>query len=59
MSPVDMFSVVTEKGSYAVGYIVDGWTIEIVLQAKAPNELMMKVQNIIGDICSVTFVERS
>lgn len=59
MPPVNLFDSVTEKGSYTVGYIVDGWTKELVFQAKSPNELMMKTQNELGDISNVTFVERS
>ena len=58
MSPLSMFQVVTEKSNYVVGYIADGWTRELVLPAKTPRELMMRVQNAIGDILSVTFIER-
>ena len=50
--------MVTEKSNYVVGYIADGWTRELVLPAKTPRELMMRVQNAIGDILSVTFIER-
>lgn len=59
MSPVEMFNMaVTEKGSYIVGYLVDGFTKEILIRAKCPGEAMMKTQNILGGICRVTFVER-
>lgn len=59
MSPVELFNNVTEKGSYIVGYIVDGWTRELNINAKCPSEAMMIVQNICGSICGVTFVERA
>jgi len=58
MSPVELFNTVTEKGSYIVGYIIDGWTKEINIIAKCPSEAMMRVQNMIGDICNVTFIEK-
>ena len=58
MSPVELFNIITEKGSYIIGYLADGWTKEIIIRARCPNEAMIKVQNIIGDICNVTFVER-
>ncbi len=58
MSPVNLFQCVTEKGSYVVGYLLDGWTKELTIQAKTPAELMMRVQNAIGDISPVTYVEQ-
>ena len=58
MSPVDLFNNVTEKGSYIIGYLVDGWTKEISITARCPSEAMMVTQNIIGEICNVTFIER-
>ena len=57
MSPVNLFQCVTEKGSYIVGYLLDGWTKELIIQAKTPTELMMRVQNAIGSIIPVTYVE--
>lgn len=58
MPPVELFNAVTEKGIYIVSYLVDGWTSRIDVEARCPSEAMMIVQNMIGDICSVTFVER-
>lgn len=58
MSPVEMFNAVTEKGSYIVGYLFDGWTREMSIIARSPSEAMMTVQNLLGSICNVTFVER-
>lgn len=58
MSPANLFQIVTEKGSYLVGYIEDGWAKELVFQAKTPSELMMRVQNMLGFISSVTYVEK-
>lgn len=58
MSPANLFQAVTEKGSYVVGYIADGWTRELTLSARTPRELMMRVQSAIGDILSVTYIER-
>lgn len=58
MSPVELFNVVTEKGSYIIGYLADGWTKEITVIARSPMEAMMKTQNIIKTIHNVTFVER-
>lgn len=58
MSPANLFQAVTEKGSYVVGYIADGWTRELTLSAKTPRKLMMRVQSAIGDILSVTYIER-
>lgn len=59
MSPIDLFKIVTEKGSYIVGYLVDGWTRELTIQAKCPSEAMIKVQNLLGSICNITFIERN
>ena len=59
MSPIDFFKIVTEKGSYIIGYLVDGWTKEIRLEARSPGEAMIRTQNILGNITSVTYVERS
>ena len=58
MSPVDLFNVVTEQGSYRVGYLADGWTHEIEIKARCPAEAMVRVQNVLGGIWSVTFVEK-
>lgn len=58
MSPIDMFSVVTEFGIYVIGYISDGWTREIRCSARSPDEAMMITQNVIGDICCVVYVEK-
>ncbi len=58
MSPVEMFETVTEKGKYVIGYIVDGWTRQLAVEAARPVEAMVKVQNVIGSICAVTYVER-
>ena len=58
MSPIEIFKCITEKGSYKVGYLIDGGTREINIEAKCPSEGMMKVQTIIGSICCVTFIER-
>lgn len=58
MSPVDMFDAVTEKGSYIVSYITDGWTKEIMISASNPSEAMIIVQNKLGSICNVTYIER-
>lgn len=59
MSPIELFKNVTEKGSYTIGYIIDGWTKTFTVQAKSATEAMMVAQNVIGSICNVTFVERS
>ena len=58
MSPIDMFKVITEKGSYLIGYLVDGWTRELNITARSPSEAMTKTQNAIGSILNVTYVER-
>ena len=58
MYPVVLFDVVTEKGRYLVSYLNDGWTQEIMIEARTPGEAMLKVQNQLGSICDVTFVER-
>lgn len=59
MSVIELFSSVTEKGRYTVGYLVDGWTKEILVESSSPSEAMMVTQNILGNICDVTYVERS
>ena len=56
---VEMFSAVTENGDYVISYLQDGWTREMTIQAKSPGEAMVIVQNRLGSICPVTFVERS
>ena len=58
MSPMEYFNVVTEYSAYAVGYITDGWTKELNIKARSPDEAMMETQNAIGDICNITYVER-
>lgn len=58
MSPVELFKAVTEKGSYIIGYLVDGWTKEIQLEARSPDEAMLLTQNQIGNITNVVYVER-
>lgn len=58
MSPIDMFKVITEKGSYLIGYLCDGWTKELNITARSPREAMIKVQDMIGNIGKVTFIER-
>ena len=58
-SPVELFKAVTGKGAYRIGYLVDGGTREIRLEARSPEEAEMKVQNVFGSICGVTFVERT
>lgn len=58
MSPLEYFKIVTEKGSYLIGYLVDGWTKEICLEVGSPSEAMMITQNMMGDIINVTYVER-
>lgn len=59
MGTVGLFEVVKEKGNYLISYLTDGWTKEIEVEARSPSEAMMKVQNLLGSICNVTFVERS
>lgn len=59
MSPVEMFCEITERGLYLIGYLMDGGTHQIEIEAKNPSEGMIKTQNLIGNICNVTFVERS
>lgn len=59
MSPLEFFEIVTEKGSYAIGYLVDGWTKEIQLEARSPGEAMIRVQDLIGDIFRVTYIEKN
>ena len=58
MSIVEIFSAVVERGIYRVGYIDDGWTKEISCEAGSPTEAMMVTQNMLGNICGVTYVER-
>ena len=58
MSITELFNTVTEKGRYRVGYLMDGWTKEISCEAGSPSEAMTTVQNILGDILDVTFVEK-
>lgn len=59
MSPLEYFKIVTEKGSYAISYLVDGWTKEIQLEARSPGEAMIRVQDLIGDIFRVTYIEKN
>lgn len=59
MSPLSLFSTVKEKGVYVVGYINDGWTFELSIEASKPTELLILTQNIIGDICNVVYVEKN
>lgn len=58
MSVLELFSAVTERGRYRIGYLEDGWTKEVIAEAGTPNEAMMVTQNILGDICGVTYVEK-
>ena len=58
MGTVVLFDVVKEKGNYLIFYLTDGWTQEIEIEARSPHEAMMKVQNVLGSISNVTFVER-
>ena len=58
MSITELFNTVTEKGRYRVGYLMDGWTKEISCESGSPGEAMVAVQNILGDILDVTFVEK-
>lgn len=55
---MEVFNAVTAPGLYCVGYIEDGWTKEIEIRASRPQEAACKVQNRLGDICRVTYVER-
>lgn len=57
MYPVNLFDAVTEKGRYLVSYLNDGWTQELLIEARTPAEAMLKVQSKLGSICNVTFVE--
>lgn len=59
MSVIDLFSSVTERGRYRIGYLEDGWTREVVAEAGSPSEAMIVTQNLIGNICGVTYVERA
>lgn len=58
MSVVELFSSVTERGRYVVGYLEDGWTQEVFAEFGSPTEAMMVTQNMIGNICGVTYVEK-
>ena len=58
MSVVELFSSVTERGRYVVGYLEDGWTQEVFAEFGSPTEAMMITQNMIGNICGVTYVEK-
>lgn len=58
MTIMELFSSVTERGRYRVGYLEDGWTREIECEAGSPTEAMMVTQNMLGNICGVTYVER-
>ena len=58
MSPLSLFAAVEEKGVYTVGYIQDGWTCEVMIEASKPTELLTLTQNKIGDICNVVYVEK-
>ena len=55
---LELFDAVTEKGRYKVGYLVDGWTKEVFAEFGSPSEAMMITQNILGNICNVTYIER-
>ena len=55
----NLFDAVTESGEYIISYLQDGWTREMTIKAKSPGEAMVIVQNRLGSICPVTFVERS
>lgn len=58
--PINLFrETVTGKGVYLVGYLIDGWTRELVIEASCPGEAEMITQNIVGNICGVTYVERN
>ncbi len=59
MSPVELFNVITEPGNYTVSYLQDGWTMELQISARSPESGMCRVQNELGDICSVTYIERN
>lgn len=58
MSVLELFSAVTEKGRYKIGYLEDGWTQEFECDVGSPTEAMMVTQNLLGNICGVTYVER-
>jgi len=59
MSPVELFDVITEPGDYIVSYLLDGWTMELQINARSPGNGMCEVQRELGDICSVTHIERN
>jgi hypothetical protein len=54
---VELFKEVTKRGTYLVGYLVDGWTRELKVEAGSPAEAAIKTQNVLGSICDVTYVE--
>lgn len=58
MSVMELFSSVTEKGRYRINYLEDGWTREIFVEVSTPSEALMVTQNILGDICGVTYIEK-
>lgn len=58
MSIIELFNSVTEKGRYKIGYLEDGWTQEVSAEFGSPTEAMMVTQNLIGNICNVTYVEK-
>lgn len=58
MTITEIFSIVTERGKYRVGYLMDGWTHEFSCEAGSPAEAMMVTQNFLGNILDVTYVER-
>lgn len=58
MKPTDFFNVVNGYATYIVSYLNDGWTQEFAIQAKTPGEAMLRVQNTLGSIVDVVFVER-
>ncbi len=58
MFVTELFGAVTERGRYRIGYLIDGWTKEISCEAGSPGEAMVSVQNILGNILDVTYVEK-
>lgn len=58
MSVLELFNSVTEKGRYVIGYLEDGWTKEVFADFSSPSEAMMITQNILGNICGVTYIEK-
>ena len=55
---LELFNMVTEDGRYRIGYLVDGWTNEFECNVGSPTEAMMITQNMLGNICGVTYIER-